>query len=970
MATHGFELIKEQDIPEINTKAQWYRHTKSGAELLSLQNDDENKVFGITFRTPADDSTGIAHIMEHSVLCGSRKYPVKEPFVELIKGSLNTFLNAFTYPDRTCYPVASTNLKDFYNLVDVYLDAVFYPSLTPFTLQQEGWHYELENTNDPLIYKGVVFNEMKGNYSSPDRVLGEYSQQVVFPDNTYQHESGGHPENIPDLTWEQFKNFHENYYHPSNSRIYCYGDDPVEERLRLLNEYLQDFDKKDIDSTIALQSAFSDPKTIHKKYQAGEDDEQNKSMLTLNWLLPENGDIFTASALAVLGHVLLGTPAAPLYKALIDSGLGEDVTGTGMETELRQMYFSTGLKGIAEEDTAAVEKLILDTLESLAKNGIEADTIAASMNTVEFRLRENNTGSYPRGLVLMLRALATWIYDCDPLEALGFEKTLAELKTALAENPRFFEELIQQHVLDNPHRVTLILSPDAKLGKQEEQREKDRLTKAREAMNDTDVQAVIANTKELKARQERPDAPEDLAKLPTLLLSDIEKDSKKIPLEVLQKDQAEILYHDLFTNGIVYLAVGFDLHTLPQDLLPYLPLFSRVLLEIGTTEQNYVQLFQRIGRTTGGVSPTVYSASQNGKAEARVMLMLRGKALMPQLDDMLAIMDDIIRKVQFDNRERFLQMILDEKASLESSIIPSGHGYVNSRLKSHFSEAGWLNEKMSGISYLFFLRHLQQQAKNDWQSVLSKFEQIRKLAFNRKNLVCNVTIDRDNWQQFQPRLEKFITNLPFADTPQASWQREAGEPFEGLAMPAQVNYVGKGGNLYDLGYAFHGSSLVVQKYLKTTWLWDRVRVQGGAYGGFCTFDRRTGVFTYLSYRDPNVLKTIENYDNAAHFLKNVSLSREEIVKSVIGTIGDIDGYQLPDAKGYTSMGRYLAGESDADIQQLRDQVLATSEADFRAFAEALDAVREKGIVSVLGSHDAIAEANKANGGWLKVTKVL
>ena len=685
MATHGFELIKEQDIPEINTKAQWYRHTKSGAELLSLQNDDENKVFGITFRTPADDSTGIAHIMEHSVLCGSRKYPVKEPFVELIKGSLNTFLNAFTYPDRTCYPVASTNLKDFYNLVDVYLDAVFYPSLTPFTLQQEGWHYELENTNDPLIYKGVVFNEMKGNYSSPDRVLGEYSQQVVFPDNTYQHESGGHPENIPDLTWEQFKNFHENYYHPSNSRIYCYGDDPVEERLRLLNEYLQDFDKKDIDSTIALQSAFSDPKTIHKKYQAGEDDEQNKSMLTLNWLLPENGDIFTASALAVLGHVLLGTPAAPLYKALIDSGLGEDVTGTGMETELRQMYFSTGLKGIAEENTAAVEKLILDTLESLAKNGIEADTIAASMNTVEFRLRENNTGSYPRGLVLMLRALATWIYDCDPLEALGFEKTLAELKTALAENPRFFEELIQQHLLDNPHRVTLILSPDAKLGKQEEQREKDRLTKAREAMNDTDVQAVIANTKELKARQERPDAPEDLAKLPTLLLSDIEKDSKKIPLEVLQKDQAEILYHDLFTNGIVYLAVGFDLHTLPQDLLPYLPLFSRALLEIGTTEQNYVQLFQRIGRTTGGVSPTVYSASQNGKAEARVMLMLRGKALMPQLDDMLAIMDDIIRKVQFDNRERFLQMILDEKASLESSIIPSGHGYVNSRLKSHFS---------------------------------------------------------------------------------------------------------------------------------------------------------------------------------------------------------------------------------------------------------------------------------------------
>lgn len=969
-STHGFELIKEQEIPEIKTQAKWYRHLKSGAELLSLQNDDENKVFGITFRTPAEDSTGVAHIMEHSVLCGSRKFPVKEPFVELIKGSLHTFLNAFTYPDKTCYPVASTNLQDFYNLVDVYLDAVFYPNLTPFTLQQEGWHYELENPDDPLVFKGVVFNEMKGNYSSPDRILNEYSQQCVFPNNTYQYESGGHPRNIPDLTWEQFINFHKTYYHPSNSRIYFYGDDPEEQRLRQLNEYLKDFDRVEVDSQILMQQKTGETKTIREKYQVSEDAEQNKTMLTVNWLLPENADPFTVYSLAILGHILMGTPASPLHKALIDSGMGEDVTGVGVETELRQMYFSTGLKGIAEENAGKVETLIVDMLADLAQNGIDPHSVEASMNTLEFRLRENNTGSYPRGLALMLRALATWLYDRDPMEALGFEKPLAQIKESLTANPRFFEEVIKQHLLNNSHRVTLILSPDKELGKLEEKREKDRLTKARMQMDETAMQKVIENTKELKARQEKPDAPEDLARIPSLQLSDIEKESKKIPIEVFENQQARILYHDLFTNGIVYLAVGFDMHTLPQDLLPYVPLFCRSLLEIGTTEESFVQLFQRIGRKTGGISPSVYSASQNNRSDANLLLLLRGKALMSQTGDMLEIMDDIVRKVNFENRERFLQMLLDEKAGLESGIVPSGHGFVNTRLKALFTETGWLSEQMGGITYLFFLRKLLEQVKSDWPSVLAKLEQICSIVFNRNNLICNVTLDRENWREFEPKLQSFLDALPFAESNRVTWQHGNGIGFEGLTMPAQVNYVGKAANLYDLGYRFHGSVLVVQKFLRTTWLWERVRVQGGAYGGFCTFDRRTGVFSFLSYRDPNLLKTIENYDNASQFLKEAPLSREEITKSIIGTIGDIDAYQLPDAKGYTSMSRFLANESDEDVQRLREEVLSTTEKDFRAFAEVLEQVNQHGIVSVLGSPEAIAEANKAKNDWLKVVKVM
>jgi hypothetical protein len=425
---HGFELIRQQEIPELKTKASLFRHLKTGAELLSLENDDENKVFGITFRTPPADSTGVAHIMEHSVLCGSRKYPVKEPFVELIKGSLHTFVNAFTYPDKTCYPVASTNLQDFYNLIDVYLDAVFYPRLTPYTLQQEGWHYEIEKLDDPLAFKGVVFNEMKGAYSSPDRVLGEHSQHSIFPDNTYSVESGGHPKHIPDLTFEQFMAFHQTYYHPSNSYIFFYGDDKPEERLRMVDEYLQHFERAKIASEISLQPRFDQPRRFAHRYAAGaEADLGKKGMVTVNWLLTETTDREINLAIKTLAHILVGTPASPLHKALIDSGLGEDVTG-GLESELRQMYFSTGLKGIAVADADKVESLIFDTLRKLADGGIDPQTIEASLNTIEFSLRENNTGSFPRGLALMLRALTNWLYGSDPLTPLAFETPLAAIK--------------------------------------------------------------------------------------------------------------------------------------------------------------------------------------------------------------------------------------------------------------------------------------------------------------------------------------------------------------------------------------------------------------------------------------------------------------------------------------------------------------------------------------------------------------
>ncbi len=968
---HGFELLEERDIPELNVHARLWRHQKTGAQLLSLENDDENKVFGITFRTPPSDSTGVAHIMEHSVLCGSRKYPVKEPYVELLKGSLKTFVNAMTFPDKTTYPVASTNTQDFYNLADVYLDAVFFPILARHTLEQEGWHYELENPDDPLTIKGVVYNEMKGAYSSPDGLLGEWSQQVLFPDNTYGFDSGGDPRHIPDLTYEQFKRFHDVFYHPANARIYFYGDDDPETRLKMLDEYLRAFEPLMVDSAIPLQPKFSAPKEVVRAYAANtHGDGDNKTMFTVNWLLPETKNTDIATALGLLSYILVGTPASPLRKALIDSGLGEDITGGGTSSYLRQMFFSIGLKGVTDENVSKAEKLIYDTLADLAKNGIDPEMVEAGLNTLEFRLREQNTGSYPRGLALMFGALSSWLYDGSPFEPLAFEKPLAKIKENAAD-PDFFPALIREHLLDNSHRVTLILRPDPEKQARDDAEERERLAQIKANMSQKDILDVIENTKVLKKIQETPDPPEALATIPHLTLADLDRKNKTIPIEIDREHGSTLLYHDLFTNGIVYLDVGLNLRSLPQEYLPYLPLFSEALLEIGTEKEDFVKLSRRIGRKTGGIWSSTYISAREGAADDPVAwLMLRGKATMSHADDLLDILRDVLLTVKFDNLERFRQMVLEDKADQEAGLIPGGHSVVNGRLRAHFNTADWVSEQMDGVSNLFFVRRLADEIENDWHSVLQKLETMRQLLLNRNAMLCNVTLDADNWAQFRPKLAAFLGDLPATDVSPAVWQREPLPANEGLTIPAQVNYVAKGANLYEFGYRYHGSIAVISNYVRSTWLWERVRVQGGAYGGFSSFNRHTGVFTFLSYRDPNLLPTLENYDRTADFLRRLELSESELTKSIIGAIGAMDAYQLPDAKGYTSLLRYLIGYTDEARQKARDEILSTTARHFKEFAEILDAVREQGQVVVLGAEDAIAQANETRPNWLTVQKVL
>jgi len=965
--THGFELVREQMIPELNTVGRLYRHQRTGARLLSLENDDENKVFGITFATPPDDSTGLPHIMEHSVLCGSRKYPVKEPFVELLKGSLQTFLNAFTYPDKTCYPFASQNVQDFYNLLDVYLDAVFYPKLTPYTLQQEGWHYELEEPGAPLVYKGVVFNEMKGAYSDPDNLLERTIQQTLFPDTTYGVDSGGDPSVIPDLTYEQFKRFHDTYYHPSNSFIFFYGDDDPVERLRRIDEFLAGFDALDVNATVALQPRWDSPRRVTTYYAAGPDDvNERKGMLTVNWMLDEMNDPALHLAFDILEYILIGTSASPLRKALIDSGLGEDLAGSGYEADLRQSFFSTGLKGIDVEQAGQVEALILETLTELVEQGIEPEMIEAAMNTLEFALRENNTGSFPRGIALMIRALRLWLHGGDPMAALAFEGPLAAVKAALESDPRYFEGLIRKYLLENPHRTTLTLAPDGELQQRQEAREKARLAEAQAAMSAEDLEQVLEDTRTLKQMQETPDSPEALATIPSLSLSDIDREIKRIPLDVQQVAGTQLLYHDLFTNGIIYLDLGLNLAALPQDLLPYAGLFGQVLLEIGTEKEDYIRLAQRIGRKTGGIGSSLMASMVRDAESSAAWMFLRGKATMQQATDLLSILLDVLLTVKLDNKERFRQIVLEEKASLEAGIVSRGHAVVRTRLQAALNEADWVSEQTGGLDYLFFLRRLVDEIESDWPGVLNKLEAIRHGLINRQAMIANVTLDAANWQVFRPQLVAFLNALPAFTFASQAWEPARIPVNEGLIIPAQVNYVGKAADLFKLGYKLHGSFLVILNYLQATWLWEQVRVKGGAYGGFATFDSRSGAFSYLSYRDPNVRTTLNVYDETAEFLRRLELTPEELTKSIIGAIGTLDQYQLPDAKGVTSMARYLTGETDDKRQKMRDEVLSTTQDHFRQFAEVLTTFNREAAVAVLGAEDALENADLE----LRLTRVL
>ena len=946
MQTHGFELLREATAQEFSGTARLWRHIATGAQLLSICNRDENKCFGINFRTPPADSSGVAHILEHSVLCGSERFPTREPFVELLKSSLQTFLNAFTFPDKTCYPAASVNLQDFYNLLDVYLDAVFHPRITEDIFHQEGRHVAAEE-DAPWVYQGVVYNEMKGAYSSPESILGEQSQQAVFPDMLYGLDSGGEPESILKLSYAAFKDFHARYYHPSNARFFFWGDDPEGRRLDRLNRELSRFSAAPVDSRIPLQPRRDTPRLIEHAYAAGE--EETRALLTVNWLLCASDRTEEILALEMLEHILLGLPGSPLRRALIESGLGEDIAGVGLETDLQQLYFSVGLKGIDAAAYGAVETCIFDVLTDLAEGGIAPDAVEAAVNSTEFVLRENNSGRFPRGLAAMVRSLTTWLYDGDPLAPLCYEAPLASIKQRLAQGEKLFETLIKTWLLENTHRATVLLTPDAGLAKRREETEKARLQAVREHATEAEITALLAETRKLRAIQATPDSPEALASIPSLELADLPARNTPIPLEERRIDTIPLLFHDLETSNIAYFALLLPLNAVPQRLIPLVPLFARALTEMGTQHRDFAALGMRIAAKTGGLAAAPFFSAGLHPQSSPAFLSIAGKATADKIEDLFELMSEILFQPDFDKPERFAQMLLEEKARLEHSLVPAGHGMVAARLRARYHVSAWLAELSGGVSYLDHIRKHIETLEKDWDSCRRDLLHLHELLLQRAGALMNLTCTPELAARVEGPAKALCARLPqHAAAPADDRLCPALPRAEALCVPAQVHYVGKAANLFALGYRYHGSVNVILRHLRMAYLWERVRVQGGAYGAFCVFDRLSGILSLLSYRDPHIARTLEVYDGMADYLRTLHLDKRELSRAIIGAIGDVDAYMLPDAKGSASLLRRLTGLTDDLRQQMREEILGTSLRDFHTFADIMEQMRSHAHCCALG----------------------
>jgi len=1013
--THpAFETICKDVVTEYGAYCTLYRHKKSGAELLSVASDDDNKVFGITFRTPPEDSTGVPHILEHSVLCGSRKYKTKDPFVQLLQGSLQTFLNAFTYPDRTCYVVASQNEKDFYNLVNVYSDAVYHPRAVtdPNVHAQEGWHLELENKAEPLTYKGVVYNEMKGVYSSPDSLLYRQSQQSIFPDNTYGVDSGGDPIVIPDLSFEQFADFHKKFYHPANSRIYFSGDDDVATRLELMDEYLSEFDaspESKPGSVIEWQKKkYTEPQHLKYPYPIGGDQPETH-MVMVNWLM-NDAQLAPVEEMTIqiLDHLLMGTTQSVLRKAVMESGLGAAVVGGGVSDELLQATFSVGLKGVEKDNVKEVEQLILDTLQKVVDEGFTDDAIDSSMNTMEFDMREFNTGSFPKGLSFMLGAMSKWLYDESPTSALKFEEPLAELKAKIEESgSKVFQDMVEDMLIKNTHRTTVEMVPSKTLEEETLNEEKERLAAIKKSLDDDKLDEIVASTKKLKELQASEDPPEARATIPSLSLEDLKREVTEYPIEVTENEadsSVTVVRHELVsTSGIAYADLGVDLSNIPLEDVPLLSIFTRMMTENGAGDLSDIELSRKIGTYTGGVNVLLSltglkgdDAPENAVSDGSLMmtkLFIRGKATRDRTEDLFSIYKLILTEARLDSQSKVLEILKESKARLEAGIQGSGHQYSQSRMKARYNPASYIAEKMSGISYLATLKELEEMAKNDWPSLLARLEGIRKSLLDqntcRDGMIINLTGDKEVLDTIQPSVDAFLKELP-GDSSGAKlpdfykeshpWIVAAKEEMakktpledEGFVVSSQVSYVGKAGRLYEPNEVVPGAANVVAKFLRTGYLWDHVRVIGGAYGGFCTFSADDGIFSFLSYRDPNLASTIDVYDNAADNLLESSEilanDPEALATAIIGTIGDMDSALSPDQKGWLSLTQWIKRETSEARQRLRDEVLNCKAEDFKAFGERLKQMKETS-VAVVSSKGAFEEAAKA-GKEMKLTEIV
>ena len=964
----AYEVVTEENLTDIHSTGWLLRHKKTGARVMLIENDDENKVFNIAFRTPPKDSTGVAHILEHSVLCGSREFPLKDPFVELVKGSLNTFLNAMTYPDKTCYPVASCNDKDFQNLMHVYLDAVFYPNIykREEIFRQEGWNYHLEQKEGPLKYNGVVYNEMKGAFSSPDEVLEREIMNHLFPDTTYGCESGGDPKNIPDLTYENFLNFHRTYYHPSNSYIYLYGNMDMEEKLAFLDEhYLSHFDYLDVDSVIQEQKAFGACRDVTLEYPVAENEgEEDNTYLSYNMVVGNAADSQMAMAFEVLDYALLSAPGAPLKQALLDVKAGKDVYGS-YDDGILQPYFTVIAKGSNPDRKEEFVSVIRQVLGDIVKNGIDRKAVEAGINYFEFRYREADFSSYPKGLMYSLDILGDWLYEKgNPFAQVQQLTVFEKLKKAV--NEGYFEELIRKYLLENPHGCIMTLVPKKGLAAQREKELADRLEAYRSSLSDEQLEEMVRKTKALEAYQESEERPEDLECIPMLKRSDIRKEVNGFSNEELQVENSLFLYQDVCTNGIGYVNVMFEIKDMAVEKVHYLGLLKSVLGYVDTENYTYGQLFNETNARTGGIQCGVDVFDKADDPEAfRAMFTIRGKALYPQMDFLFQMMEEILNTSKITDTKRLYEIIAEIKSRGQASLIGSGHQTAVLRGASYGSPMARFQDEMAGVGYYKFIEDLEKNFQDKKAEIVAGLENAMAEIIRRDSFMVSYTGERESVEQLKALSGSLKKSLKESSCQVPEVAITCEKKNEGFKTSGQVQYVARTGNFVKKGFTYTGALEILKVALSYDYLWINVRVKGGAYG-VMNGAGRFGDSYFVSYRDPNLRETNEVYEGIVPYLEQFEADERDMTKFVIGTISDLDAPLLPPYKGIRADAAWFTGVTDAMVQKERDEILAVTPEDIRELAPIIRAVLSEQSICAIGN----AEKVKANQDLFKTVKNL
>jgi Zn-dependent M16 (insulinase) family peptidase len=921
-----FELKVCEQIKELDGTATLFEHSASGASVITIENEDHNKVFCIGFRTPCDDSTGIAHILEHCVLCGSPKYPLKDPFFELLKGSMNTFINAMTARNRTYYPLASTNHQDFLNQMDVYLDLVLRPLLRKETFMQEGWHL-LPAENGKLALGGIVYNEMKGAYSDPQDLLGEVAIKALLPDTNFAFDSGGDPIHIPELTYEAFLAFHKKYYHPSNAIIILYGNIHRGECLEKLNELLQGFNKVHYDYTPPIQPRFSEPVVVESFYNPGEDQSSPKAYATTNWLLGVPESIEETLERLLLDHILLMRPSSPLRRALIESGLGEGIAEWGISDYLNEQTFATGLRGVRPEDCVHVENLILSILHELVKKGIEPEDVEASLNQFEFALRENNS---PLGLKILGDILSAWTHNEDIFSKLKYEGPLKELKDRLQSNPRLLEQRIQKDFLSNTHRVHLRLLPDASKAINRLDIEAAFLREQEIKLSVSDKERIARDFQTLRLFQETPNSPEDALSIPRLQLKDIEREIEILPSRTLS-EHPTILATPVATQGIAYSQFIFRCDHIPNNLLTSIPLFCAMLREAGLHEQDYISFDREIARNVGNISAECSPFEEYGTEATSLYFTLKGKALLEKSSHLYEVLGKAAHDVNLENKDRALQIVRQARSSLERSLIPSGHSYALRRAAAAYSITDSLSDTLGGIVQLQFLRELDQGFEAAWPELLDKLHALHKIIFSQSPHLVGVTAEPESLDAEYQRITTFLKTFKGKPNSEEVLRVFAPAANEFFDVPADVNYSAQVFRI-PVGSVPEGAARVVFKHVGLSFLHALIREQGGAYGAFGRISEK-GVVSLASYRDPALKSTFDAFDGVGAQLRNLVLSADDLKNYIIGCISDASPHLLPAQKGSVNISRHLAKITDQRRQEVRDEILNTSAQDFRRMGE-------------------------------------